>query len=109
MIDKVAIRLAEANVLRAEAALEKHFAASLRAGHDPFENDGARDELTAVLHEAKAELQLATADYIMHGVTPDRWMRLREWLEEQDALTQSDDNEVYIRDVLAIMDGKEPS
>lgn len=68
-MDKTALRMAESNLLRAEAALERHTAKRLRDRKhedDYLRPDPESDALHANIAEAKADLFEAQADWVLH-------------------------------------------
>lgn len=69
-MDKTVLRMAESNLLRAEAALERHTAKKIRAnkGSDEYHMrpDPEADDLHANIAEAKADLLDAQADWVLH-------------------------------------------
>lgn len=75
VIDKTVLRMCESNLLRAEAALERHTAAKIRAniGTDEYHMrpDPDADALHANIAEAKADLLEAQADYVLHHHEPE--------------------------------------
>lgn len=66
-IDKTALRLAESNMLRAEAATERHSAKSLREGRDFMSDDEVARNLQADVNEARAALLECQADWVLHN------------------------------------------
>jgi hypothetical protein len=66
--------MCESNLLRAEAAVERHQAKRLREPDDPADYmapDPTSNELHARLSEAKADLFEAQADYVLHNYEPE--------------------------------------
>lgn len=66
--------MCESNLLRAEAALERHTAKRIREndGSDEYlMRDPAADALHANIAEAKADLLEAQADYVLHHNEPE--------------------------------------
>lgn len=70
--------MCESNLLRAEAAVERHQAKRLREPDDDgFAFDPTSNELHARLAEAKADLLEAQADYVLHHNEPEEGTHVR--------------------------------
>lgn len=103
-MDKIALRLAESNVLRAEAAIEKMQAKRTREGRQPLGyDDDESSEPYAVLHEAKAELLLAQAAWVEYSNESDRTRLLAEWLQEEH---DRGSDKVFVKDIMHILEGR---
>lgn len=71
-MSKTVLRMCESNLLRAEAAVERHNAKRARSDQDDFMHpDPESNELHARLCEAKADLLEAQADYVLHHTEPE--------------------------------------
>lgn len=67
-MEKMALRLAQAEVLRVEAAIERRQAEIIRQnGELGLPNDTVLEELYISLHETKANLLETQADYLLHA------------------------------------------
>lgn len=72
--------MCESNLLRAEAAVERHMATNLRKDDDGdyhMRPDPVVNELHARVADAKADLLEAQADYVLHNNEPEEGTHVR--------------------------------